>query len=202
MAPDSKPFSEACERNKAPILAVLEKVFTRTGVILEIGSGTGQHAVYFARHLPHLVWQPADVAAHLPGINAWLDGAQLANLRAPLELDVAADPWPIESADGIFSANTAHIMAWPEVENMFAGVSRLLSRGGSFCLYGPFNYGGRYTSDSNAQFDRYLKTRDPVMGIRDVDDLVRLGERTGLALIDDVAMPANNRVLVWERSRD
>ena len=195
----SKPFAESSEQNKAPILAVLREVLDQPGAVLEIGSGTGQHAVYFAQALPHLVWQPSDVAENLPGIELWLRDDPLPNLRQPLQLDVARSEWPAMQFDAVFSANTAHIMAWPEVQRMFEGVSAVLRSGGRFCLYGPFNYGGRYTAPSNEQFDAWLRTRNPNMGVRDVDDLSALAERVGMALEQDFAMPADNRTLVWTK---
>ncbi|HKJ72175.1 MAG TPA: DUF938 domain-containing protein [Gammaproteobacteria bacterium] len=195
----TKPFSQACENNKDPILDVLRRVFPNPGRVVEIGSGTGQHAVHFGRHLPHLQWQPTDVADNLPGIRAWLAEAGLPNVAAPLELDVGDGPWPVSHADGVFSANTVHIMGWPEVESLFRGVAGLLPPGGAFCLYGPFAYGGEHTSDSNARFDASLRGRDPRMGIRDRDLLERLAGSQGLVLEADHAMPANNRTLVWRR---
>ena len=196
---EPRPWSEACERNKAPILAVLEVVFDQPGRVLEIGSGTGQHAVHFAAGLPHIDWQPSEVAANLPGLRQWTDPAGLDNLHPPLALDVAAGPWPPDVVDGVFSANTAHIMSWPEVVAMFLGVGRILRPGGCFCLYGPFHYGGRPTSDSNARFDQQLRQRDPAMGIRDFDALAVVAGRAGLHCRADHAMPANNRLLVWQR---
>lgn len=193
----AKPYSEACAQNQAPILQVLRDVFTQPGLILEIGAGTGQHAVHFARELPHLTWQPTDLAVHLPGIRLWLAEARLSNLQAPLELDVCHQPWPVPQVAGVFSANTTHIMAWPMVECLFRGVGRILESGGMFCLYGPFNYDGQYTSPSNAAFDAWLKTRDPASGIRDFADLDRLARGNGLRLLQDQAMPVNNRTLVW-----
>jgi SAM-dependent methyltransferase len=195
-----KPYSQACDNNKAPILAVLREVFAEPGLVLEIGSGTGQHAVHFAAHLPHLTWQPTDRADYLPGIWAWLAEAGLANVRDPLELDVAAPEWPVAVADGVFSANTVHIMGWPEVEYLFRGVAGLLAPGAAFCLYGPFAYGGEHTSDSNASFDANLRQRDPRMGIRDRYTLEALAGRVGLLLEADHAMPANNRTLIWRRN--
>ena len=146
----AKPYSEACEQNKAPILAVLREVFTEPGLILEIGAGTGQHAVHFARELPHLDWQPTDQADYLPGIRLWIDEAGLPNLRQPLALDTRRTPWPVTQAAGAFSANTTHIMHWPAVEGLFRGIGQVLQPGGAFCLYGPFNDNGRHTSASNA----------------------------------------------------
>lgn len=195
----AKPYSEACEQNKAPILAVLREVFTEPGLILEIGAGTGQHAVHFARELPHLDWQPTDQADYLPGLRLWIAEAGLANLRQPLELDTCRTPWPITHAMGVFSANTTHIMNWPAVEGLFQGIGRVLQAGGAFCLYGPFNYGGRHTSASNAKFDNLLKHRDPASGIRDFIDLDRLARDNGLRFRRDYPMPVNNRTLVWTR---
>jgi SAM-dependent methyltransferase len=195
----SKPFSEACERNRAPILAVLQRVFADRKRVLEIGSGTGQHAAYFAAALPHLVWQPSDVAEHLPGIRLWVTEAGAPNLRKPLELDVER-AWPDTSADAVFSANTCHIMAWPQVERMFEGVGGLLPAHGVFALYGPFNYRGRHTSESNARFDAMLRERDPRSGLRDIEALLALGEREYLEKAEDIAMPSNNRLLVFRKN--
>ena len=199
MPPCVKPYSEACEQNKAPILTVLREVFREPGLILEIGSGTGQHAVHFARELPHLDWQPTDQADCLPGIRLWIAEAGLPNLRQPLALDTRCEPWPVTEVVGVFSANTTHIMHWPAVEGLFRGIGRVLQPGGAFCLYGPFNYGGRHTSASNAEFDALLKHRDPASGIRDFDDLDRLARDSGLRLLRDYPMPVNNRTLVWMR---
>lgn len=183
-----KPYSEACERNRDPILAVLRRIFADRRRVLEIGSGTGQHAAYFSAALPHLAWQASDVRAHVAGIRMW--GVE------PIELDVDA-PWPAITADAAFSANTAHIMSWPQVERTFAGLGRLLPEDGCFALYGPFNYGGRPTSESNARFDAMLRARDPASGLRDIEAVNELARRCGFALIEDNAMPANNRLLVF-----
>ena len=184
-----KPFSEASERNRAPILAVLKRVFSHSRRVLEIGSGTGQHAAYFAPELPHLIWQASDVAENLPGIRAW--GV------IPIELDVDRE-WPAVDADAVFSANTCHIMSWPQVERMFAGIGRLAPE--VFALYGPFNYSGRPTSESNARFDAMLRSRDPASGLRDFEKIRELAAAAGLELAEDNAMPANNRLLVFRRS--
>ncbi|MCC6134963.1 MAG: DUF938 domain-containing protein [Gammaproteobacteria bacterium] len=194
-----KPYFEACEQNKNPILTVLQEIFTEPGLILEIGAGTGQHAVHFARELPHLDWQPTDQAYYLPGIRLWIAEANLPNLRQPLALDTCCESWPITLANGVFSANTTHIMNWLAVEGLFRGIGRVLQPGGAFCLYGPFNYGGRYTSASNAEFDAMLKQRDPASGIRDFNDLGRLARDNGLRFQRDYPMPVNNRILVWVR---
>lgn len=171
----------------------------KRGTVLEIGAGTGQHAVHFATHLPELHWIASDLDRNHPGIAAWIGHAGLANLDGPVELDAARGPWPEEPVDAVFSANTAHIMHWPEVEAMIAGVGRTLKPGGVFCLYGPFRYGGKHTSESNERFDAQLRDGDPGMGIRDRHAIERLAEAAGLALEEDVAMPANNRTLVFRR---
>jgi cyclopropane fatty-acyl-phospholipid synthase-like methyltransferase len=191
--------AEACERNKAPILEVLRTEFAATRSVLEIGSGTGQHAVHFAAHLPHLSWQPSEVAALLPALaeRVRLEGSP--NLRLPIALDVRATPWPHAEADAIFSANTLHIMGWDEVEDFFRGVGAALGPGGVLCVYGPFNYQGRYTSASNAQFDAWLKTRDPHSALRDFEAVNARAAAQQLLLAADHAMPANNRTLVWRR---
>jgi hypothetical protein len=187
-----KPFSDACERNRAPILAILKRVFKERKHVLEIGSGTGQHAAYFAPELPHLVWQASDVAENLPGIREWVSEPP------PIELDVDKD-WPKVDADAVFSANTCHIMSWPQVERMFAGIGRIATLK-TFCLYGPFNYHGKPTSESNARFDAMLRARDPASGLRDFEKINALAEAAGLTLQEDNAMPANNRLLVWRSS--
>ena len=195
-----KPFSESCVQNRAPILAVLREVFADRRHVLEIGSGTGQHAVYFAPELPHLVWQTADVPQHHAGIRAWLDEAKLPNVLAPLALDVNQPHWSATRYDAVFSANTLHIMSWPEVGRFFAGIDEVLETGGVLAVYGPFNVGGAYTSESNARFDAWLKARDPAAGIRDFEAVDVLARARGLVLQQDIAMPANNRILVWRRA--
>jgi cyclopropane fatty-acyl-phospholipid synthase-like methyltransferase len=197
---EMKPYSEACEQNKHPILAVLQKHFADMRSVLEIGSGTGQHAVFFAAQLPHLRWLTSEVAELHAGICAWLDEACLPNVSQPLELDVNQTDWPVDRVDAVFSANTVHIMDWPSVENMFDGIGRVLQTQGVFCLYGPFNYQGSYTSDSNARFDMWLKQRDPSSGIRDFEALNALAQPHGMTLRTDHAMPTNNRTLVWEKA--
>ena len=193
-----KPYAPACERNREPILAVLRDCFADTGTVLEVGSGTGQHAVYFAAAMPWLSWQCSDRAEHLPGIRLWLDEAGLPNTPAPIELDVSG-AWARRRFDAVFSANTLHIMGWPEVQQFFEGVDAVLATDGVLAAYGPFNYGGEYTSDSNREFDAWLKARDTRSGIRDFEAVDALAREIGLTLMDDVAMPANNRTLVWRR---
>ncbi len=193
----TKPFAESCEQNREPILAVLREVFAASRQVLEIGSGTGQHAVYFAPELPHLSWQTADVPQHHAGIRMWLDEAALPNVLPPLALDVNDTRWHGGRYDAVFSANTLHIMSWPEVERFFAGIGAVLASGGVLAIYGPFNYGGHFTSPSNARFDAWLKARDPASGVRDFEAVDALANAQGLALDHDFAMPANNRTLVW-----
>lgn len=198
----AKQFSAACERNRDPILASLKEVLADKTRVLEIGSGTGQHAVHFAKHFPHLIWQTSDLPENHPSIIAWQEEAQLPNVRPPIVLDVQQPDWPVGSYDAVFTANTCHIMAWPEVRAMFAGIGRLLSPGGVLCVYGPFNYGGRFTSESNARFDANLKQHAPHMGIRDIEAIDQLAKDHGLQLVSDNEMPANNRLLVWRRQGD
>lgn len=194
-----KPFAESCEQNRDPILAVLREAFADRRRVLEIASGTGQHAVYFAGALPHLNWQTSELPENHAGIHAWLDEACLVNVLPPLALDVNATDWPVATVDAIFNANTVHIIAWPAVQRLFAGIGRVLEVGGIVCMYGPFNYGGQFTSESNARFDVWLKSRDPNSGVRDFEALDRLAEAQGLRLEQDVAMPSNNRILIWRR---
>jgi hypothetical protein len=189
------PFSEACERNKAPILEVLRVAFADRTQVLEIGSGTGQHAVHFAAHLPHLTWHPTEQLAYLPDLGARVKLEGPPNLRAPTVLDVNQTVWPLRAADAIFTANTLHIMAWTEVAALYRGLDGVLSRGGVLCVYGPFRYHGRYTSDSNRDFDRMLQERDPLSGVRDIRDLTALAAQYGLRLRADHDLPANNRLL-------
>ena len=193
------PFSEACERNKAPILEVLRVAFADRTQILEIGSGTGQHAVHFAAHLTHLTWHPTEQLAYLADLASRVKLEGPRNLRQPTVLDVKQTIWPLRSVDAIFSANTLHIMSWAEVEAMFRGVDTVLSAHGVVCIYGPFRYAGRYTSDSNRDFDLMLKERDPLSGLRDLTDVSALAARHALKLRADHDLPANNRLLEFVR---
>lgn len=194
-----KPFAESCEQNKTPILGVLGKVFNQPGKVLEVGSGTGQHAVYFTQQLPHLQWFPTDVEDTLPGIRLWIKDAGHERIEMPVALDVNLEIWPFRNMDYAFTANTAHIVSWPEVKSMFRGVSQALKPEGIFCQYGPFNYNGEYTSPSNQQFDQWLKDRDPESGIRNFEDLVLLAKENDMILYTDFEMPANNRILAWQK---
>jgi hypothetical protein len=195
-----KPFSQACENNKRPILEVLTRHLGAVDTVLEIGSGTGQHAVFFGECLPHLVWQTSDRRDNHAGIDAWLADAGLGNVEPPLDLDVDRKPWPVEETGAVFSANTAHIMGWTSVRAFVSGVGRILRAEGLFLLYGPFNYGGRHTSESNARFDRSLRLQDAEMGIRDFETLDDLARAAGMELVEDNVMPANNRLLVWRKA--
>ena len=193
-----KPHAPACDRNREPILQVLLERFADRRHVLEVGSGTGQHAVFFAAAMPHLRWQTSDVADNLPGIRLWLDEAGLPNTPAPLPFDVNAGA-PTGAYDAVFSANTLHIMGWPEVQNLFAALPGVMKPDARMVVYGPFNYQGRFTSDSNAQFDAQLRQHQPQRGIRDFEAVDALARAAGLRLIEDRAMPANNRCLVWQR---
>lgn len=195
-----RPYSAASERNREPILAVLREHFADRRQVLEIGSGSGQHAVHFAAALPTLQWQCSDRAEALPGMRLWLDEAALANTPAPLVLDVAQADWPAGPYDALYSANTLHIMSWQAVQALFARLPALTAPGAKLAVYGPFNYGGAYTAPSNAEFDAWLKARDPRSGIRDFEAVDALAREAGFALLADVAMPANNRCLIWQRA--
>jgi SAM-dependent methyltransferase len=196
------PFSEACERNKGPILQVLQRWLRDPGIVLEIGAGTGQHAVHFARHLPHLSWQPTEQFDNLVALAARVTVEGPCNLLAPVELDLGASEWPCDtdSVDAVFTANTLHIVSWPLVQALFQGVGRVLRDDGLLVVYGPFRYGGQFTSHSNHAFDEMLRSRDPASGIRDFEAVDALAVAQGLRLVEDCAMPANNQTLVWRRS--
>ena len=194
---EQRPFSAACERNREPILKVLRRWFADRREVLEIGSGTGQHAVHFAAALPQLAWHASDLPEHHAGIRAWMAHAQLPNLHGPFALDVRHGPWPARRFDAVFSANTLHIMGWDAVRALFRGLPGVLEPKAIVVVYGPFNYAGRFTSESNARFDASLREADPERGIRDFEAVDGLAQAAGLVLVEDVAMPANNRCLVW-----
>lgn len=193
-----KPDAPSCVRNREPILAVLRDHFANRRNVLEIGSGTGQHAIFFAAALSHLNWQTSEQRGNLAGIHAWLDEANLPNTPAPLELHVNEE-WPTQRYDAIFSANTLHIMSWAEVERVFARLPEVMTGDAVLAIYGPFNYAGRFTSESNAAFDASLKERGLHQGIRNFEAVDALAVTAGLTLIEDRAMPSNNRCLVWKR---
>ncbi len=194
-----KQSSPSCERNKDFILPVLQEILPDFGTVLEIGSGTGQHAVFFAGQLPQVVWQPTDLAVNFPDIRAWAAEAGLPNLRAPLELDLltSAERWPVTSATAIVCINTVHIVAWQGVENLFAGAGRVLNTGGVLFVYGAYRYATRPLEPSNELFDQWLKARDPASGVRDFEAVNTLAQQHGLVLAGDHAMPGNNRSIWW-----
>jgi SAM-dependent methyltransferase len=194
------PFSSAAERNRHPIFDQLRVLLPRQGTVLEIGSGTGQHATYFTRNLPGLLWQPSDRQENLAGLEARFAAESNERILPLLKLDVTSDPWPVDSFDAAYSANTAHIMPWDAVVAMFAGIAAHLVSHAMFCLYGPFNINRSYTSPSNAQFDASLRAQDSQMGIRDVADIESLGNLHLLQLEQQLAMPANNFILVFKKS--
>jgi cyclopropane fatty-acyl-phospholipid synthase-like methyltransferase len=195
----NKPFSQASENNKTPILGVLQRYMTTPGRVVEIGSGTGQHAVFMAQQLPHLLWQPTDVSAHLSGIEAWREASGLGNVLPARAFDVWDEIIPTDASRYLYSANTLHIMSRETVERFFSVIPQLLQIGGLAFFYGPFNYRGEFTSESNARFDQWLKQQAPHQGIRDFEVIERLARIAGLRLVEDCEMPSNNRTLVWER---
>lgn len=195
-----RPWSEACERNKGPIAAVLAQYLLPGMRVLEVGSGSGQHAVHFASAMPQIEWLTSDLSVNHDGIQAWLDEAGLANVAPPIALDTRCEAWPrIDSIDVVFSANTAHIMHWDAVCGLFAGAARCLGNSGRLMLYGPFRLQGETFIDSNRRFDQSLRAQDPGMGIRNSEDLDALATSGGLLREATHAMPANNHVLVWQR---
>ncbi len=195
----NKPYAESCDQNGQSILEVLKPRLPKQGKLLEIGSGTGQHAVMFAPYFPLLSWQTSDVIDNHSGIQMWLDETGRSNLIPPIALDVMTDPWPTCRYNAIYSANTSHIMSMAAVEAMFRLVSQTLISEACFFLYGPFMDNGRHTSESNARFDLWLKTGDPQRGVRDVTCLKQISKPLLLDLVDDIAMPENNRILIWQK---
>ena len=199
--PMAKGFAPAAERNREPILEVLRRVLPASGTILEIASGTGQHAVFFSERLPQLRWQPSDPAADaLRSIRTWVSEEARENLLAPIELDVRSKPWPIARADAMLCINMIHVSPWEASEALFEGAQRLLSADAPLVTYGPYRVHGEHTAPSNAAFDQSLRSRDPRWGVRDIDELSALATRTGFTLEQSVLMPANNMTLVWRRA--
>jgi hypothetical protein len=194
------PHSDPCERNKGPILEVLRDTFAGCKHVLEIGSGTGQHAVHFATGMPWLVWQPSEMPEAMPGLRKRIFNEGPKNLRAPVVIEVTAQPWDVRKVDGVFTANTLHIMHWPEVQAFFAGLPAIAKPGAVLAIYGPFRYEGRYTSGSNESFDAMLHARDPGSGLRDFREVDALARAAGFEFKVDHAMPANNQTLVWTRA--
>jgi len=196
----NKPYSESCDQNREPIYSVIQPLLDSARQVLEIGSGTGQHAVYFAEKLPHLTWHASDRKDYLDGIRYWLEESELSNVSGPLELDMSGSHWPSIDVDAVFTANSIHIMHAEEVANLVSGVGQLLHRNGDFLIYGPFNYGQQYSSDSNANFDAWLKERDSQSGIKNFEDIVAMAADAGMSLVDDYVMPANNRILHFKKT--
>lgn len=195
----NKPYAAAAEQNRQDILSVIENEFSQANSVLEIGSGTGQHAVYFAQHLTHLTWQCSDKTDMLEGINQWLDEADLNNTPEAIALDVT-NKWPQEKYEAAFAANIAHIMHSHEIEAMFTGLSRALKPTAKFCLYGPFNIDGRYTSDSNRNFDTWLRSRDAKSFIRDKAYMDKVARLNQLEPVHCYPMPSNNFILCWQKN--
>lgn len=196
----SVPFSSAAERNRRPILDQLRLLLPEEGTVLEIGSGTGQHAAFFSRNLPGLSWQPSDRSVNLPGLEARFSAGGIERILPLLKLDVIHDPWPDRSYDAVYSANTAHIMPWEAVVAMFTGVSKRLVTGARFCLYGPFNIDNCFTSESNEAFDAHLRAEAPHMGIRDISVVESLANLHQMQLEKRLVMPANNFILVFKKT--
>jgi len=197
-----RPFAEYAARNAAPILEILQREFRSSSQVLEIGSGTGQHAVTFAAALDHLHWQTSDLDENHTGIRAWVDNAKLDNVAAPLSMDVREASANDDAFDAVFSSNTAHIMGIDAVEKMFSLIGKALRAGGIFCLYGPFRIDGAFNTQSNADFDASLRERDPAMGIRHIETLDEFATEAGLRRVRFYAVPSNNNVAVWVRQGD
>lgn len=199
---NNKPFNQACENNKQPILNVISSYFKAGDQVMEIGSGTGQHALYFCQQLPEVNWIPCEIPQNMNTLAAGLAGEKLANLMPSQELDVRQKIWPVHDLDGLFSANCLHIMPAAFNADFFRGASEVLLPGAILCVYGPFKYQGEFTSDSNASFDDWLKNRDPLSGIRDFENVNQLAKNNGLELVEDRAMPANNQCLLWRKNKN
>lgn len=195
----SLPFSQACENNKAYILDELRKVFANRHSVLELASGTGQHACHFAAGMPWLQWQPTELPENLAVLRPRCSRYPGSNLLSPLALDVRAEVWPVAIPDALFSANSLHIMGFTAVEQLFTGLAKQAADDVMLAIYGPFNYGGEYTSPSNARFDQWLAEQHPDSAIRSFEDVNRLAFEAGFALQGDHSMPANNRLLVWRK---
>lgn len=197
----AKGFAPAAERNRQPILDVLRRVLPSSGLVLEVASGTGQHARFFAERLPDLHWQPSDASPEaLQSIRAWVDESAGENLRAPVELDVRWPTWPVNGAAAVICINMIHISPWESTEALFRGAAALLEGGGPLVTYGPYRLHGTHTAPSNAAFDESLRSRNPGWGVRDIDELTELAARTGFSLAAQFDMPANNMTLHWQRA--
>lgn len=195
-----KDFAPACERNKEPILGVLKEIIADKSLVLEIGSGTGQHASYFAQNLQCVRWQPSELSNCLDSIREYRLEIGVNNFLEPIVLDLLQPSWPIDHADAVVCINTVHIIEWEAVENLFSGVERVLTTDGLFFVYGPYQYRDRALEPSNAKFDQWLKTRDSRSGIREFEAVNHLARQHGLDLVEDRPMPANNRSIWWRRA--
>ena len=194
-----KPVAESCVQNQQVILDVLKRFFIEQGKVLEIGSGTGQHGVFFTAHMKHLLWQPSDLLDQHAGMQLWFDEVEHDRIKPPLELNVDDEVWPVTEIDYAFTANTTHIISALQTEKLFKHVANCLKQGGLFAQYGPFNYNGKYTSESNARFDVWLKQRDPNSCIKHFETVRELAGENNMQLVVDIEMPANNRILLWEK---
>lgn len=195
-----KPYSAACDRNKEPILEVLQATILPTDRrLLEVGAGTGQHAVFLAPHFPQVEWYPTDLSVNLPGMSLWFNEARVPSIQRPVRLDVSKDDFPKVKFDVVFTANTLHIMHWKDCKSFMKLLGNRLREGSRAVFYGPFKYNGEFTSSSNAEFDQSLKSRDPLSGIRAFEDVNNNMVKNGFELIHDYEMPANNRMLVYKR---
>lgn len=195
----NKPYAKSCEQNRRVILDVIQPLLVNSKSLLEIGSGTGQHAVYFSEKLPHIIWNSSDRTENIEAIKLWLSDTDSEKLPTPIELDVTQNIWPDITVDTVFTANTCHIMSQQSVETMVERVGQLLPAEGQLIIYGPFNYNQQYTSPSNERFDQWLKQRDPQSAIRNFEDINNLARKAGLNLVNDYEMPANNRILHWRK---
>lgn len=197
---DPRRFAPATERNRGPILALLTRVLPPAGRVLEIASGTGEHAVFFSRHLPHLTWQPTDPdAAARASIVAWTAEAALPNVADPLALDASQPNWPIDRADAVLAVNMVHISPWAATVGLLGGAARVLPTGAPLLLYGPYKRDGQHTAPSNAAFDQNLRRQNPAWGVRDLEIVVETADAAGLSLAEIAPMPANNLGLVFRR---
>jgi SAM-dependent methyltransferase len=198
MRPLSAP---AAERNKGPILGILERVLPDGGLVLEIASGTGQHVVHFAQGLPHLLWQPSDPDPQArASIAAWIAETGAPNILQPLELDVRSEPWPVSHCDAIVCINMIHVSPWIATQALFDGAARVLADAGVVYLYGPYSVEGRHTAPSNAAFDASLRAQDPEWGVRDLEKVIASATAHGFTILETADMPANNLSVTFQRS--
>ena len=200
MTHDPRRHAPATQRNRDAILAVLRDVLPATGIVLEVASGSGEHVIHFARHLPDLTFQPSDpMAESLESVAAWVGSSGVANVLPPRRLDVTERPWPVEAADAILCINMIHIAPWAATEGLLAGAATLLRQGAPLYLYGPYKRGGRHTADSNQAFDDQLRAQNPAWGVRDLEKVADLAESLGLSAPSITDMPANNLSVVFRR---